>query len=198
MTGKNIDNIKIYGGEDSAVYFAFKKRGQTITLPQSLDDIIDPAFEDTGWLTEDGAEVQVNVDSGEIKAWQGGTSVLFPVTGSSRATSFTAMEDTPLIAKMFYGASDPALVDPGTARVNLPGAIPPVEGAAIIKATSTDVIKYYVVPLVTVTDRGNVGHTSTDPTTHQMTLGWRGDAYVLTNHPSYIEKALAAGVTPGK
>lgn len=187
---KNLDNIKLYGGEDSAVLFAFK--GSGFTLPQNLDDVIDPNFQDLGWLNEDGVDIEVSVDSGEIIGWQGGTSVIFPVTGSSKAFNFTAMEDTPLVAKMFYGASDPIAAGTGAARVNLPGSMTAIEGAAIVKTVAFDVTKYYVAPLVSVTDRGTVGHKNSDPTTHQMKLAIRGDAYVITNHPAYVE-AVEAG-----
>lgn len=182
---KNLDNIKIYGSEDSAVFFAFKGAAGLV-LPQSLDDSINAAFNDCGWLSEDGVDIAISVDTAEIKAWQGGTSVLFPVTGSSRAFSFGAMEDTPLVARMFHGASAPIAAGTGGARVNLPGSIPSVEGAAIVKAVANDVVKYYVQPLVSITDRSNVSHKSTDPTVHQMTLAARGDGYIITNHPAYV------------
>lgn len=194
LGGKNLDNIKIYGSEDSAVFFAFK--GATgLVLPQSLDDEIPDAFHDVGWISDSGVEIGVNVESGEIKAWQGGTSVAFPVTGSSKTYGFTAMEDTPLVARMFYGASEPVAAGSGAARVNLPGAIGSVEGAAIVKAVANDVVKYYVQPLVSITDRSNVAHTSSDPSTHQMTLAARGDGYIITNHPAYV--AAVQAVTPG-
>lgn len=182
---KNIDNIKIYGSEDSAVYFAFKG-AENLLLPQNLDDEISAAFEDLGWISEDGVDVGINVSAGEIKAWQGGTSVLFPVTGSSRTFGVGAMEDTPLVARMFYGAGKPTKAGENAARVDIPGAIPSVEGAAIIKAVAGDIIKFYVQPLVSITDRSNVSHKSTDPAVHQMTLAARGPGYILTNHPAYL------------
>ena len=86
---KNLDNIKLYGGEDSAVLFAFK--GDEFTLPETLDDDLDPLLQDVGWISEDGVNIEVSVDSGEIIAWQGGTAVLFPVTGSSKSFQYTAM-----------------------------------------------------------------------------------------------------------
>lgn len=190
MAGKNLDNIKLYGGEDSAVLFAFK--GDGAVLPQDLDSEIDPALQDVGWISEDGVNIEVSVDSGEIIAWQGGTAVLFPVTGSSKTIGFTAMEDTPLVAKMFYGASDPVAAGVGGARIDLPGAMRAVEGAAVVKTVAADVVKYYVAPLVSITDRGTVGHSNTDPTQHEMTLAVRGDAYVITNHPAYLEAVEAA------
>lgn len=188
---KNLDNIKLYGGEDSAVLFAFK--GDGAVLPQTLDDELDELLQDVGWITEDGVDIEVSVDSAEIIGWQGGTAVLFPVTSSSKTIGFTAMEDTPLVAKMFYGAKDPVAAGAGGARIDLPGAMQAVEGAAVVKAVAGDVIKYYVAPLVSITDRGTVGHKNSDPTTHQMTLSIRGDAYVITNHPAYVEAVQNAG-----
>lgn len=188
---KNLDNIKIYGGEDSAVLFGFKGAG--FALPQGLDDEIDPLLQDVGWINEDGVSIEVSVDSGEIIAWQGGTAVAFPVTGSSKSFQFTAMEDTPLVAKMFYGASDPVAAGTGAARIDLPGAMAAIEGAAVVKSVAFDVVKYYVAPLVSITDRGSVSHSHADPTTHQMTLAIRGDAYVITNHPAYVEAVQEAG-----
>lgn len=188
---KNLDNIKLYGGEDSAVLFGFK--GDAFTLPQGLDDAVDPLLHDVGWISEDGVAIEVSVDSGQIIAWQGGTAVAFPVTGSTKTIGFTAMEDTPLVAKMFYGASDPVAAGAGAARVDLPGAMTAIEGAAVVKTVAGDVVKYYVAPLVSITDRGTVGHSNTDPTTHEMTLAVRGDAYIITNHPAYVEAVVEAG-----
>src|SRR5699024_692809 len=122
------------------------------------------------WINEDGVNIEVSVDSGKIVAWQGGTAVAFPVTGSDKSFQFTAMEDTPLVAKMFYGASDPVAAGEGAARIDLPGAMTAIEGAAVAKTVAGDIVKYYVAPLVSITDRGSVGHSNTDPTTHQMTL----------------------------
>lgn len=188
---KNLDNIKMYGGEDSAVLFGFK--GDAFTLPQTLEDELDPLLQDVGWINEDGVNIEVSVDSGQIIGWQGGTAVLFPVTGSSKTFGFTAMEDTPLVAKMFYGASDPVAAGVDAARIDLPGSMRAIEGAAVVKTVAGDVVKYYVAPLVSITDRGSVGHSNTDPTTHQMTLAIRGDAYVITNHPAYVEAVQAGG-----
>lgn len=188
---KNLDNIKLYGGEDSAVLFGFK--GDAFTLPQTLEDELDPLLQDVGWINEDGVNIEVSVDSGQIIGWQGGTAVLFPVTGSSKTFGFTAMEDTPLVAKMFYGASDPVAAGVDAARIDLPGSMRAIEGAAVVKTVAGDVVKYYVAPLVSITDRGSVGHSNTDPTTHQMTLAIRGDAYVITNHPAYVEAVQAGG-----
>lgn len=188
---KNLDNIKMYGGEDSAVLFGFK--GDAFTLPQTLEDELDPLLQDVGWINEDGVNIEVSVDSGQIIGWQGGTAVLFPVTGSSKTIGFTAMEDTPLVAKMFYGASDPVAAGVDAARIDLPGSMRAIEGAAVVKTVAGDVVKYYVAPLVSITDRGSVGHSNTDPTTHQMTLAIRGDAYVITNHPAYVEAVQAGG-----
>lgn len=186
---KNLDNIKIYGGIDSAVLFAFK--GEGAVLPQGLDDPLDPLLKDVGWINEDGVNISVSVESGEIIAWQGGTAVLFPVTSSSKTVQFTAMEDTPLVARMYYNASAPVAAGGGAARIDLPGSIGAVEGAAVVKSTTADgIVKYYVLPLVSITDRGDAGHSASDPTTHQMTMAIRGDAYVITNHPAYLE-ALA-------
>lgn len=188
---KNLDNIKLYGGEDSAVLFGFK--GDAFTLPQTLEDDLDPLLQDVGWISEDGVNIEVSVDSGEIIAWQGGTAVLFPVTGSSKTIGFTAMEDTPLVAKMFYGASDPVAAGNGAARIDLPGSMRAIEGAAVVKTVAAEVVKYYVAPLVSITDRGTVGHSNSDPTQHEMTLAIRGDAYVITNHPAYVEAVQEAG-----
>lgn len=187
---KNLDNIKLYGGEDSAVLFGFKGAG--FTLPQTLEDELDPLLGDVGWISEDGVNIDVSVDSGEIIGWQGGTAVLFPVTGSSKSIGFTAMEDTPLVAKMFYGASDPVAAGTDGARIDLPGAMKAIEGSAVVKTVANDVVKYYVAPLVSITDRGTVGHSNTDPTQHEMTLAIRGDAYVITNHPAYVEAVQEA------
>lgn len=186
---KNLDNIKLYGGADSAVLFGFK--GDAFTLPQTLEDELDPLLQDVGWISEDGVNIEVSVDSGEIIAWQGGTAVLFPVTGSSKNFGFTAMEDTPLVAKMFFGASDPVAAGTGGARVDLPGSMSAIEGAAVVKTVANDVIKYYVAPLVSITDRGSVGHSNTDPTQFEMTLAIRGDSYIITNHPAYVEAVTA-------
>lgn len=193
---KNLDNIKLYGGEESAVLFGFK--GDLFTLPQTLEDEIDPLLQDVGWINEDGVNIEVSVDSGEIIGWQGGTAVLFPVTGSSKSFGFTAMEDTPLVAKMFYGASDPVKAGEGGARIDLPGAMGAIEGAAVVKTVAYDVVKYYVAPLVSITDRGTVAHQNSNPTTHQMTLAIRGDAYVITNHPAYVEAVQEAGGGSGE
>jgi hypothetical protein len=64
---KNLANIRIYGDQDSVVYIADK--GSTLPTTLAAPGV---AFEDLGWISEDGVDVTREVTATDFTAWQGG------------------------------------------------------------------------------------------------------------------------------
>lgn len=85
---KDQDNIRIYGSDDDTVWLA----PLGTTLPTDLGDL-DPAFEDVGYLSEDGMSLERQADVTEFRAHQGAKVVRKKVTSSGKTFTFRPIED---------------------------------------------------------------------------------------------------------
>ena len=181
---KNYDNVRVFGDEESEVLVG----PLGTVLPVDLTTV-DVAFKALGWLGEDGVPLSVSTNTEKFKAWQGGTTLRTKVTSTEKSISVQAVEENPLVYELFYDAK-PAVVT-GTvpnkvAKIDLPGSIGSVSRSAVIKYVDGGVSKWLCCPKVEVTDRGDVAHTNSSMTIHEMTFEIIGDAYILTNAPAFI------------
>lgn len=90
---KDADNIHVYGSEDDTVWLA--PLGST--LPTTLATP-DAAFEDVGYLGEDGIDHGRDADVQEFRVHQAGKVVRKKVTSSTKTIVFRAVEDNDVVA----------------------------------------------------------------------------------------------------
>lgn len=177
---KVADNAHFWGDADSGVFFA--PLGST--LPTTLTDPTTP-FEEIGWLSEDGIDLEVSTDVKKVKGYQGGATVRTRVTGTEKGFKIQCLEDTPLVAELFWGATAPT-VTTGVAKVDLPDGMPTVARAAVIKLHDGTSTRFYCLERVEATDRGTVSHKNTDETVYEISFEIIGDAYILTNEAAFV------------
>lgn len=142
---KNTDNIRIYGGEDSAVYVAPKGT-------EGPSDLAVPAagFTELGWLSEDGISIDTDVDATTHRAFQGGTIVRRKKNSVERTISFQCLEETATVLGLFYAGQTAEVTGSGddvVARINLENQTASDERAFVIDVFDDGVQQRVVVPV---------------------------------------------------
>lgn len=99
--------IEIYGGDDDTVMTT--DYGVTGTaMPTGLSQP-SAAFEETGWLSEDGIDWDDTYDKVTITAHQGGVEVIEVITKTSREFKFRCLEETAKTMGLRYPGFVPAV-----------------------------------------------------------------------------------------
>lgn len=175
---KNLANIRIYGDQDSAVYVAPKGT----TLPVGLAAPA-AAFQDLGWLSEDGVDVTRESSSTDFTAWQGGTIVRSKVSGVKDTVKVVCLEETAIALGLLYPGSTSATAT-GVTTISVPGGAASNEKALLVDFIDDDVTKRYSIPRAEVTGTGTVGHKNSDMTMYEFTFTIYGDFEIITNNPA--------------
>lgn len=182
---KNADNVRIYGGLDDAVWIA--PLGTLLPTDLTLD-LPDPWVE-LGWLAEDGIPLSMTTDVQSFRGHQGGSLLRRKVVSTEKGISFTALEESPVVWKLYFGAGDPVETSAGSgvARVDLPESVGSQSYAAVVQLNDEDVTKFLCVERLDIGDREDVAHSGTDLTGYGISGSIIGDAYLLTNAPAFTE-----------
>jgi hypothetical protein len=85
---KNVDNVRVYGDIDSAVWVAAKGT----TAPTDPTTAPGAGFVELGWLGEDGMTEMREVDTDQKRAWQGAAIVRTVRTSDTRRFKFVCLE----------------------------------------------------------------------------------------------------------
>lgn len=182
---KNADNVRIYGGLDDAVWIA----PLGTTLPTDLVLELPSPWVELGWLAEDGIPLSMTTDVQSFRGHQGGSLLRRKVVSTEKGISFTALEESPVVWKLYYGAGDPVETEAGSgvARVDLPESVGSQSYAAVVQLNDEDVTKFLCVERLDIGDREDVAHSGTDLTGYGISGSIIGDAYLLTNAPAFTE-----------
>lgn len=81
-------NARIYGSDNDCIYLA----PLGTTLPTDIDGVLDPAFEDVGWLHSDGITETQTGSVEKIRGHQGNGVVRTRINEPGTTVSFTALE----------------------------------------------------------------------------------------------------------
>lgn len=175
------DNVRIYGDQDSEVFFA----PLGTALPNTLTGM-DQAFKSVGWLSEDGITAGISVDTKKLKGFQGGATIRTKNTSTEKTLTFQMMEENPNVTALYYGHG--AVVKSGQhARVDMPESIPVIERACVVKVVDGNVTRLDCYERVQITERGEVVYKNEDSTVYEVTAEILGASYFLTNAPAFTE-----------
>lgn len=175
---KNLANIRIYGDQDSAVYLAPK--GTTLPLDLAAPAV---AFQDLGWLSEDGVDITRESSSTDFTAWQGGTIVRSKVSGVKDTVKVVCLEETAISLGLLYPGST-AVTTTGVTKISVPGGSASNEKALVVDFIDDEVTKRYSIPRAEVTGTGTVSHKNTDMTMYEFTFTIYGAFDIITNNPA--------------
>lgn len=84
----NANNARIFGSDNDAIYLA----PIGTTLPTSIDDELDPAFEDVGWLSGDGITESLTGSVEKVRGHQGNGVVRTRISEPGTTVTFVALE----------------------------------------------------------------------------------------------------------
>lgn len=155
-------NVRV--GVTGAVYFA----PSGTAVPTSVSTALNAAFNDVGYIGEDGITESTATDSTDIRAWQNGDIVRRVQTSHDYSVSFTMLETKAKALELYYGNFT---AGPGGASgvVEIDGS-QPYRGAFVLHVIDdTDLIRV-VIPDGQVSERGDVQRVNGDATAYPITI----------------------------
>lgn len=177
------EDVRVWATDGGAVFYAPKNTA----LPEKFDEPLADAFIPVGILSEDGPTEGLSVDTNKIKGWPGGRNVRVTNSSTEKTISFTMIQNSPIAAKLYWGAGDP-VSDGGTgARVDLPESVGTVEGVFVLEKHDGNIIERRCIELGQVSDRGDQESGSEDAAGKEVTLESVSGDYILTNDPSFVD-----------
>jgi hypothetical protein len=161
-------------------------------LPTSPTAALNAAFKSVGHLSPDALTESLSLTSERIRTWQKKGGVRTVTTEYDWTFQFVAMETSPLVLEMYYGGADSATVA-GTSTTTITSDIGSIQKACVIEIIDGTVVTRYAIPVVDVSDRGDVSHTGGAGTGWDLTVSVTGDAtalgYRITNDPTFAALA---------
>lgn len=103
----NPDNARIYGGDADAIFLA----PLGTPLPTTIDEELDPAFEDVGWLHADGITETATGSVEKTRGHQGNGVVRTRINEGGTTVAFTALETKALTQKLRYDEKSATVTD---------------------------------------------------------------------------------------
>lgn len=132
------------------------------TLPTTATAALDGAFDDVGYISEDGVAQSIGEDITDLKAWQNGDVVRKIQTSHDYTLSFTMIETSEVTLKAYYGNYAAGVVEiNGSQLPRNPWVLTVVDGDAEIRV---------VVPDGQITERGDIVYQNSDAIGYQVTI----------------------------
>jgi hypothetical protein len=151
---KDQDLIHVFGGDDDTVWFG----ALGSTLPTTLA-APDAAFDDAGFLGEDGMSLTRDADIAELRVHQGGKIVRKKVTSSKKDITVRLVEDNDTVKGIVDNVKSSTVATGVTTEV-ISGAIVVWVGAMVVDLYDTDYMERYVCSRVEVSVSGEEGWTN--------------------------------------
>lgn len=162
------------------------------TLPTDVTTSLNAAFELVGHVSTDALTESLKVTTEKIRSWQKKAGVRTVTTEFDWTWQFVALETSALVLELYYGGAASATLG-GVTTTTIPIEIGVVQKAMVIEIEDGDVITRYALPVVEISDRGDVAHNGTDGTGYDMTVSAVGNAsamgYRITNDPAFALSA---------
>lgn len=190
---KNRDNIRVYGGDDSAVY----KAPLASTPPTGLAVPADP-WVDAGWLDEDGITEEQKVKTDAKRGHQGGAIVRTTFTEFERTFTFSCIEENAISFGWVYPGAEWKKEGSGngayatatlTDSPKIPATAFIIDEFEVEPSSDFTVQKRWIVPKGRVDLSTKVAHKYGEITTFEFTITPEGPVQMITNSPGVVDGA---------
>lgn len=159
-------------------------------IPTNASAELDTAFENLGYISDDGATFSTERESEDIKAW-GGDTVLTPQTGFTDSMTFKCIEVLrPIVQKLVRGDDNVSgdLESGMTIKVN---STEDTEHVYVIEQVLTgDVLFRTVVPSGKVTELSEVTYADGEAVGYEVKVSCIPDDAGNTHYEYYQKKAV--------
>lgn len=152
-------DVRVYA--DSTGFVATAPTGTAI--PTDATSSLNAAFDELGYIDENGVVESQGTSETKVKAWQGGAIVRTVRTEHSLTYKFTALETNAAVLNAFYAQ---ASYD-GVVEIN--GDQPDRARWVIHAVDGSDLVRI-VVPDGQVTTQGDVNYNADNPTSYEFTI----------------------------
>jgi len=153
------DNVRV--GVTGAIYVA----PEGTTLPTDATSPLNAAFDELGFVDENGVTEAQGTSVTNIKAWQNSAVVRKILTEHDLTYAFAALETNPVVLETYYGN----YTDGPDGVVEITGEVLP-NLCWVIDVLDGDSTTRIVVPEGQITSPGNVVYGATDAVKYPMTL----------------------------
>lgn len=150
------DDVRVYGTGSISV------APDGTTLPTDATTSLNAAFDELGYISEDGIEESEKVSTNKIKAWQGATIVRVVQTEHELTYKFTAIETNAAVIEAYYGQNYDGVVEITGDQ--------PATSAWVLDAVDGDDLIRVVIPKGQVSDKGSVKYASGDAVGYEFTI----------------------------
>lgn len=150
------DNVRV--AVTGAVYVA----PSGTTLPLHATQTLNVAFDDVGYISEDGVVESQASDTNDIKAWQNAAIVRKVQTSHDLTYQFTMIETNATALELFYG-------NYSAGAVEVTGELPDRQCMVLDVVDGSEILRA-VLPAAQVTARGDVTYASGDAVGRQVTV----------------------------
>lgn len=161
-------------------------------LPTDAKTALNEAFENLGYISEDGVVNSNSPESDDIKAW-GGSTVLTTQTGKTDTFQFTLIEALSLAPlKLVYG-DDNVTGDLSTGITIKANDTQQLDSCLVIEMIMRGgVLKRIVLPSAAVSEVGDISYTDSDAVGYQTTLTASPDKTGNTHYEYMLDPTAAA------
>jgi len=146
----NADNVR--AALNGSIYMAPKGS----TAPVDLDTAWDAAWQDLGFMSDDGVNMQYSTDVQDINAWQSLSPVRRILTSVDMTLGFTAIELKARTVTAYFPGATITNVSGAIQRLDIPSAPGPQEFAFGLEWIDGTIKNRMVIPRGEITDRGAI------------------------------------------
>lgn len=170
---KDRTQVRIYGDLASAVWVAPKgTTGPTTLVAPGV------GYNELGWLTEDGVDMDRNESSTSFNAWQGGTLLRKKVTSVEDSFKVICTEENATVLGLYYKGVTPTTATAVDTRL-ITNQAASDERAWVLDMFDGTIQKRFVVPSGEVTNRATISHKNAALTLYEFTITVYGDYSIL-------------------
>lgn len=173
-----LDATNVRVGVTGAVYVA----PSDTTVPTDAATELDPAFEDVGYVSEDGVTETHDTDTEDIRAWQNGDLVRRVQTSHDVTFAFTMLETSEITLREYYGNYTDG-------DIEITGDELP-HRAWVLSVEDGDHVLRVVIPDGQITERGDITYSNGEAVGREVTI----TAYPVAGVKAYIYDDTVAAV----